>query len=616
MTYIFIIFLPLLSGLFSLIFGKFFSDTFNKLVAVFLLGLSCFLSWLSFYIISINEFELIIPIFSWLKVGSLESFWALKVDVISIIMMVVTTSLAFFSHIYSIGFLGKTYAMNKIIPSLNFLTFSVLVFVVSDDMLQLFFGWSGISFFSYLLVNYWNEQPAVVLSSVKSFIINRISDFGIIVLIILFYFNFNTISISEILKSLDMVKEVKFSLFFYQEIDFLECISLILIFSVLCKATQIVWFSNSIKSPICVLPFIYLIAMEGVGLFLIVRFAPLFDVTYLSKNLLFFLGFSLAFFSSIIALIQNNIKKIIAYSSCSQLGYMLVIFSMSYYNLSIFHFFIHSFSSSLLFWGIGAVIYGMSGEKDIRNMGRLWKYIPIVYVIMWVGFYSLAGFPFSSGFYSKRAIFETALQNMSSLYILILAIEFFTTLYAWRLLFIVFHGKEHAHEEVIGHIKGPDIFMIFPLFILSICSIFMGNLFFKPSLWKDIIFVDTFFKNHIILLIQIFAVLGVFTAFFFHLIKKENVLENILKSACAYCSCFSKLESFKNNFVFYRCNKILIKVKRINLTYSFSRKFTVFILAISNKLNRIHVSYINNYILAVMLGTICLIILCLFGAIK
>lgn len=443
--------------------------------------------------------------------------------------MVVTT-VSFLVHLYSIGYMSHDKAVPRFMAYLSFFTFAMLMLVTSGNFIQLFFGWEGVGLASYLLIGFWHHKDSANAASMKAFIVNRVGDVGLALGIAAIYLTFDTVDIATFLSQLNTATSATFTAFDY-EFSRLEVIGFLLFIGAMGKSAQLglhTWLPDAMEGPTPVSALIHAATMVTAGVFLVVRLSPLYELAPYARTFIVIIGASTALFAGTIALMQNDIKRVIAYSTCSQLGYMFFAAGLSAYNIAIFHLVTHAFFKALLFLGSGAVIHAMSDEQDMRRMGGIWRAIPATYAMMWIGSLALAGIPFFAGFYSKDAILTAAWfgDGVPSKYAYLLGIgaAFLTALYSWRLLIMTFHGKSRADEKVLGHLHEPGATMLIPLLVLSIGAIFSGFLgegfFTTEGFWQNAIAFKMATTEHLPLVIHYLplmaGILGITLAYVFY----------------------------------------------------------------------------------------------------
>ncbi|PDH17696.1 MAG: NADH-quinone oxidoreductase subunit L, partial [Pelagibacterales bacterium MED-G39] len=402
---------------------------------------------------------------------------------LSAVMLVVVTSVSSLVHIYSIGYMSHDPHKPRFMAYLSLFTFAMLMLVTSDNFVQLFFGWEGVGLCSYFLIGFWFKKESANAAAIKAFVVNRVGDFGFALGIFLIFYLFGTVNYSEVFQQIPTVVD-KNLLFLGFEIKAIDLICLLLFIGAMGKSAQILlhtWLPDAMEGPTPVSALIHAATMVTAGVFLVVRCSPIYEYSPLILNLITIVGMTTAFFAATVALVQTDIKKIIAYSTCSQLGYMFFAAGVGAYNVAMFHLFTHAFFKALLFLGSGSVIHAFKDEQDINKMGGVWKKLPYTYALMIIGTLALTGFPFLSGFYSKDAIIEFAYLkgNTTGYYAAGIGIltAFLTSIYSWRLIFKTFHGEYNNKEIKIEETHESPLVMLIPLFILSIGAIFAGVLF-------------------------------------------------------------------------------------------------------------------------------------------
>ena len=478
-----LLFLPLLASIISGFFGKYIGDRNSEIVTSLFVSISSILSLFIFYNVIYEGYENNVVIASWINSGSLNVNWSIKIDALSSVMLVVVTLISSLVHIYSIGYMSHDPHKPRFMAYLSLFTFAMLTLVTSDNFLQLFFGWEGVGLCSYFLIGFWFKKDSANAAAIKAFIVNRVGDFGFALGIFLIFYLFGTVNYNEVFllipKTLD--QEIYFLGINLKSID-LICI--LLFMGAMGKSAQFLlhtWLPDAMEGPIPVSALIHAATMVTAGVFLVVRCSPIFEYSQIALNIICIVGMTTAFFAATVALVQNDIKKIIAYSTCSQLGYMFFAAGIGAYNVAIFHLFTHAFFKALLFLGAGSVIHSLNNEQDIRKMGGIWRKLPYSWGLMIVGTLALSGFPFFSGFYSKEAIIEFAYLKGNTLGYYVVAIGIFTALltaiYSWRLIFKTFHGTYENKELKINSIHESPYVMLVPLIVLAIGSIFAGFFF-------------------------------------------------------------------------------------------------------------------------------------------
>ena len=478
-----ILFLPLAASIIAGFFGRYIGDRNSEIITSVLVSISAFLSIFVLYQVIINQYEENIVIATWINSGSLDVNWSMMIDPLSAVMLVVVTSVSSLVHIYSIGYMSHDPHKPRFMAYLSLFTFAMLMLVTSDNFIQLFFGWEGVGLCSYFLIGFWFKKESANAAAIKAFVVNRVGDFGFALGIFLIFYLFGTVNYSEVFQQVPSIMDKNLS-FLGFEVKAIDLICLLLFIGAMGKSAQILlhtWLPDAMEGPTPVSALIHAATMVTAGVFLVVRCSPIYEYSPLILNLITIVGMTTAFFAATVALVQTDIKKIIAYSTCSQLGYMFFAAGVGAYNVAMFHLFTHAFFKALLFLGSGSVIHAFKDEQDINNMGGVWKKLPYTYALMIIGTLALTGFPFLSGFYSKDAIIEFAYLkgNTSGYYAAGIGIftAFLTSIYSWRLIFKTFHGEYNNKDVKIEETHESPLVMLIPLFILSVGAIFAGFLF-------------------------------------------------------------------------------------------------------------------------------------------
>ena len=478
-----IIFLPLFASIISGFFGKLIGNRASQLTTSLFVSISAILSLFVFYDVITNGYTNNILIIKWISSGLLDVNWSIKIDQLSAVMLVVVTLVSAIVHVYSIGYMSHDPHQPRFMSYLSLFTFSMLVLVTSDNFLQLFFGWEGVGLCSYFLIGFWFKKPSANAAAIKAFIVNRVGDFGFALGIFLVFYIFGTVNYDEVFNQVSTYKEK--NLFFLGfDVNSINLICFLLFIGAMGKSAQIflhTWLPDAMEGPTPVSALIHAATMVTAGVFLVVRCSPIYEYSPIILNFITIIGMTTALFAATVALVQNDIKKIIAYSTCSQLGYMFFATGVGAYNVAMFHLFTHAFFKALLFLGAGSVIHSFHDEQDINKMGGVYKQLPYTYVLMIVGTLALTGFPFLSGFYSKDLIIEFAFLKGNTVGYYACAIGIFTailtSIYSWRLIFKTFHGNYNNKNLLITNLHEAPIVMLLPLIILAIGSIFAGFIF-------------------------------------------------------------------------------------------------------------------------------------------
>lgn len=461
-----IIFLPFFGSLFAPFFR---SSIFSQLIPTIGVGISMVLSWYVFLTFSENYHLNLFTLFS---LSELKVDWAVYIDTLSSLMLVIVNTVSLVVHIYSIGYMKHDKGRSRFFSYLSMFTFCMTILIVSDNFVQLFFGWEGVGLCSYLLIGFWFQKYSASSAALKAFIINRIGDFALLIGIFLIYHTSHSLRFIEVFDIANLFSAKNVKIFCY-EFKIIHIICILLFIGCMGKSAQLglhIWLPDAMEGPTPASALIHAATMVTSGVFLIAKCSPLFELSNIARELIVGVGALTAFFAATVATTQNDIKKIIAYSTCSQLGCMFIACGLSAYNVAIFHLMTHAFFKALLFLGAGNVISSMHHERNIQEMGNCWRRIPYTCFSMWIGSLALSGiFPFA-GFYSKDLIIEHAYSADSFAFIISLIITFFTSFYSWRLLLLVFHSPKQ--NEI--NIREAPIIMLIPLLVLAFGAVFSG----------------------------------------------------------------------------------------------------------------------------------------------
>ena len=537
----FIVFLPLLGSIIAGFWGRRLGDKLSLYLTSTLLLISMTLSWITFWQLSSNHVDKVYPLMEWMNIGDFNVVWSLRHDMLSAVMMIVITTVSAMVHIYSIGYMSHDNSKPRFMSYLSLFTFAMLMLVTSDNLIQLFFGWEGVGLASYLLIGFWYHKPSAHTAAMKAFIVNRVGDFGFILGIIAIYSVFGSLYFDEIFSDVEGLHKLSIVMLGFK-INVIELIAILLFIGAMGKSAQIglhTWLPDAMEGPTPVSALIHAATMVTAGVFLVCRMSPLLEFAPFALNVITIVGAMTAIFAATIGLTQFDIKRVIAYSTCSQLGYMFFAAGVSAYPASMFHLTTHAFFKALLFLGAGSVIHAMSDEQDMRKMGGIWKKIPITYALMWVGSLALAGIPFFAGYYSKDLILEAAWAASSNsgyfAFWLGCLAAFLTAFYSWRLLLLTFHGNFNSSKEVLDHVHESPFVMLIPLFVLALGAIFSGWYFYNDfvgynwkEFWGNSIFISekhkAFKLAHYVPLwvkyLPIFlAILGILCAYLFYILN-------------------------------------------------------------------------------------------------
>ncbi|CAA7611809.1 NADH-quinone oxidoreductase subunit L [Magnetospirillum sp. LM-5] len=502
MMYIAAVFLPLLGSIVAGLFGRFIGDRGAQLVTCTLLGVSAAISGLIFKSVAIEGNAVVIPLLNWIQSGTVNVSWALKFDTLTAVMMIVVTWVSFMVHVYSVGYMSHDPSKPRFMSYLSLFTFAMLMLVTADNLIQMFFGWEGVGVASYLLIGFWFHKPSANAAAIKAFVVNRVGDFGFALGIFGVYYMFDSVVFDAIFAAAPGKAGATVT-FFGVEWHAVTVCCLLLFVGAMGKSAQLglhTWLPDAMEGPTPVSALIHAATMVTAGVFMVARMSPLFEFSDTALATVTIIGAATAFFAATVGCVQNDIKRIIAYSTCSQLGYMFFAIGVSAYQAAIFHLMTHAFFKALLFLGAGSVIHAMSDEQDIRRMGGIWKHVKVTWALMWIGSLALAGIPFFAGYYSKDTILEAAFAAHSNVgllaYVLGVAAAFLTAFYSWRLLILTFHGKPRADEHTMAHVHESPAVMVLPLLVLATGAVLAGWLGYemfvghdRAEFWKSAILV-------------------------------------------------------------------------------------------------------------------------------
>jgi NADH-quinone oxidoreductase subunit L len=534
-----VLFLPLFGAVIAGFFGRAIGDRGAQLVTSGALLLAAALGILLFRDILAADGARIIPLASWIVAGGVDVHWAIRLDTLSGVMILVVTVVSSMVHVYSIGYMAGEPSIPRFMAYLSLFTFAMLALVTADDFIQLFFGWEGVGLMSYLLIGFWHERPAANAAAIKAFIVNRIGDFGFSLGIYAIFVIFGTLDFGAVFgKAASLVGSS--TDFLGWHVDSLTLACILLFIGAMGKSAQIplhTWLPDAMEGPTPVSALIHAATMVTAGVFMVARLSPLFEYAPAALAAVGIIGATTAIFAASIGMAQNDIKRVVAYSTCSQLGYMFAAAGVSAYAAAIFHLFTHAFFKGLLFLCCGSVIHAMSGEQDMRRMGGLWRKTPWTYATMWVGALSLSGIPFFSGYYSKDTILDAAWASGTAVgrygWCLGTLAAFMTAFYISRVMFMTFHGEPHADEETMHHAHESPWVMRIPLLVLAVGAALFGYLGYdyfvgdgRAGFWKAAILVlpkydSLALAEQIPPLIRylplLFGLVGILTAYVFYI---------------------------------------------------------------------------------------------------
>ena len=472
-------FFPLLGAVVSGFFGRLLGDKAAQWFTVLCMVLAAVCGVSAFFQVAMGGHPETVQLLRWMDVGGLSVSWALRYDTLSAVMVGMVTSISTLIHIYSVGYMHHDRTIPRFFAYLSLFTFMMLMLVTADNLAQLFFGWEGVGLASYLLIGYWYDKPSACNAAMKAFIVNRVGDLFFMLGVALTFLTFGSVEFPAIFAAVGQHTQDT-----YLGINAIELIGVLLFLGACGKSAQLglhTWLPDAMEGPTPVSALIHAATMVTAGVFLMARMSPLMEYAPFALSVVTVVGASTALFAATIGCVQTDIKRIIAYSTCSQLGYMFFAAGVGAYQASVFHLFTHAFFKALLFLSAGSVIHAMSEEQDIRRMGGIWSKIPVTYAVMWIGSLALAGVPLFAGYYSKDAILEAAYaaHSQAGTYAFWcgIAAAFLTAFYSWRLLFLTFHGKPRADAHTMEHVHESPAVMLVPLLLLAAGAVFTGWIF-------------------------------------------------------------------------------------------------------------------------------------------
>lgn len=541
MLYHAIVFLPLLGFLIAGLGGSQIGAKACEYITSGFLVIAAVLSWIAFFPFLFGEGQAFtVPVLKFIEAGGVSVDWALRIDTLTAVMLVVVNTVSALVHIYSIGYMHHDPDRPRFFAYLSLFTFAMLALVTADNLVQMFFGWEGVGLASYLLIGFWYKKPSATAAAIKAFIVNRVGDFGFAlgifgVFVLFGSINFDTIfaNAATYLPAAGHAAEavqagaeaaaaapadtvLNFLGYALDKQGAITVVCLLLFMGAMGKSAQVplhTWLPDAMEGPTPVSALIHAATMVTAGVFMVARLSPLFELSHTALTVVTFIGALTAFFAATVGLVQNDIKRVIAYSTCSQLGYMFVAIGVGAYGAAIFHLFTHAFFKALLFLGSGSVIHAVSDEQDMRRMGGLRTLIPKTYWMMVIGTLALTGVGIpltvigTAGFFSKDAIIESAFMGENifagAAFLLLVIAAAFTSFYSWRLIFMTFHGAPRASHDVMHHVHESPPVMLVPLYLLAVGALFAGFVFHDQFIgeaygefWKAALFIGP--ENHIL----------------------------------------------------------------------------------------------------------------------
>ncbi len=498
-----ILFAPLVGALIGGFGWKFIGETAAQWVTTGLLFLAAFLSWVVF--LTFDGVTESIQLLRWIESGSLSTDWAIRMDRLTAIMLIVITTVSALVHLYSFGYMahdenfsdGTPYKA-RFFAYLSFFTFAMLMLVTADNLVQMFFGWEGVGVASYLLIGFYYRKPSANAAAIKAFVVNRVGDFGFALGIFGLFYLTDSIKFDDIFAAAPQLAETELH-FLWADWNAANLLAVLLFIGAMGKSAQLIlhtWLPDAMEGPTPVSALIHAATMVTAGVFLVCRMSPLMEYAPEAKQFIVFMGATTAFMAATVGLVQNDIKRVIAYSTMSQLGYMFVAAGIGVYSVAMFHLLTHAFFKAMLFLGAGSVIHGMHHEQDMRNYGGLRHKMPKTFWAMMIGTLAITGvgvpllyigFPVGfAGFVSKDAIIESAYAaNAGYAFWMLVVAAFMTSFYSWRLMFLTFYGKPRGDQHTHDHAHESPNVMLFPLGVLAIGAIFAGMVFYKPFFKSD-----------------------------------------------------------------------------------------------------------------------------------
>lgn len=632
-----IIFLPLLGSIASGLFGFY----IGRQGSVFITTLTTFLTFLfsliTFYNSVTYEYEYVIYLAAWINSGLFNCNWSFLFDTLTIVMLITVTSISTLVHLYSSQYMAEDPHLSRFMSYLSLFTFFMIILVTGDNFIQMFVGWEGVGFCSFLLINFWFTRLQANKAAIKAMLVNRISDLILILGILTVFYNIRSIEYFSTFAAISIVENFNY-IFFNYSLSIIDVACILIFIGAMGKSAQIflhLWLPDAMEGPTPVSALIHAATMVTAGVYLTARCSPMFEYSILSLKIVTIIGAATAFFASTVGLVQNDFKKIVAYSTCSQLGYMFFACGLSNYPLAIFHLSNHAYFKALLFLCSGAVIHAMGDEQDIRKMGGLRRILPFTYVMFLIGSLSLMGFPFLTGFYSKDLILEIAFATFNETghfaYWLGTIAAFFTAFYSTRLLYFAFLSETNAHKNIIKHAHDVPLEMGLPLGLLAFGSIFIGYLsrdmfvglgsnFWNNSIYINPInnqmidaeFLPTFFK----LLPVILSFTGLFSAFYLYFFKFKFFYRLKTSTIGLYFYNFLNRKWYFDKIYYEFINQYILKIG-YNVTYKMVDKgliemcgpyglVTIFSY-LSQQISLFQTGYIYHYSLLILISTIFLI---------
>jgi NADH-ubiquinone oxidoreductase chain 5 len=587
MYFLVIIFLPLLGAIFGGLFGKFIGNKGSAFITTLSIFLTFVFSLVMFQESMTYALSSHLILTTWISSGLFYCNWAFFFDTLTFVMLTVVTGVSTLVHLYSTKYMGHDPHLSRFMSYLSLFTFFMVILVTGDNFIQMFVGWEGVGLCSYLLINFWFTRLQANKAAIKAMIVNRISDLILILAILIIFTNLKTVEYFSVFASVSLLQGYTF-LFFNNHFNMIDLICLLIFIGAMGKSAQIflhIWLPDAMEGPTPVSALIHAATMVTAGVYLVARCSPMFEYSIFTLKVITIVGALTAFFAGTVGLVQNDMKKIIAYSTCSQLGYMFFACGLSNYGLAIFHLSNHACFKALLFLGAGSVIHAMGDEQDIRKMGGLRRILPFTYVMFLIGSLALMGFPFLTGFYSKDVILEIAFASYDEVghfaYWLGTVAAGCTAFYSTRLIYFTFLSETNAHKNVIIHAHDAPFEMALPLGILAIGSIFIGYLTkdmfigLGTHFWNNAIFmhpsniqmIDAEFLPSIFKLLPvIFSMIGLFSAFFLYHFKFKFFYQLKISNIGLYFYNFLNKKWYFDKIYYEFINQNILQIS-YNVTY-------------------------------------------------
>ncbi|AYD00675.1 NADH-quinone oxidoreductase subunit L [Neorhizobium sp. NCHU2750] len=661
MIYKLIVFLPLIGFLIAGLMGRQIGAKASEFVTCGLMAVVALLSWIVFFQVALGSQETMsVEVLRWIQSGNIDVYWSLRIDTLTSVMFVVVNTVSFLVHVYSVGYMHTDPHRPRFFAYLSLFTFAMLMLITSDNLAQMFFGWEGVGLASYLLIGFWYDRPSANAAAMKAFIVNRVGDFGFMLGIAALFVMFGSINFETIFANAGSyippegspeASKVVFNLLGLSltREGALTGACLLLFMGAMGKSAQFMlhtWLPDAMEGPTPVSALIHAATMVTAGVFLVARMSPIFELSHDAMTFVTIIGAITAFFAATVGLVQNDIKRVIAYSTCSQLGYMFVALGVGAYGAAIFHLFTHAFFKALLFLCAGSVIHAVDGEQDMRKMGGLRKHIPVTFWMMTIGTLALTGvgIPFTpigfAGFFSKDVIIEASYASHSAVsgfaFVLLVIAALFTSFYSWRLAFMTFFGKERASHEVMHHVHESPNVMLVPLYVLAIGAVLAGVVFEGrfygeeyAEFWKGALFTSAHNElvhefHHVPVLVSlspfIAMVIGFVIAWYFYIKSPETPKKLAASQQGLYQFLLNKWYFDElYDFLFVRSSKALgrffwQKIDIGTIDHFGPNGVAARVVDAANRVVRLQTGYLYHYAFTMLLGVAALITWMMLGS--